>query len=684
MENAYAPISEACVKALSDKTYEKRKIAASEIEKMVADFNAKKNFGQIRRIIDVLSKDFVTSNDSNKKKGGLIALAATSIALGKDTEKFIDEIVNPVLNCLMDSDTRVRYFASESLYNVVKVSRGSIIPMFPSLFTSLSRLVTDPDQSVKNGSELLDRLLKDIVIESSSFFDLDAFIPLVRERIMAKNSFSRQFIISWISVLNSVPEINMVVYLPEIILGLFQMLEDNMLEIQRMCEALLAQFLKTIQADPKAADISQMMNVLIIQAQSTNPLIQFTAITWIKEFVQLAGGDIIAFSSGIFTAILPCLAFEGESKKNIKDCATAVNVHLLELMSSGHNNKQKNLENLDLDSVMEVLRQYLIHSSVPTKIAVLKWVHHLFTEVHDEMSSHANNLFPVLLRDCLSDNSDEVVLQAIVVLAEIVNSATAKGSDFDQLQYKHFLMELLTLFSENKLFLENRGTLIIRQLCRLLNAESIYRTFAEILQEENTNLRFASTMVRTLNMILLTTSDLFDLRNTLRDIKTERSASLFECLYRCWSHCAVSTVSLCLLAQCYQHVSEIVVLFAYMEITVDFLVEVDKLVQLIESPIFASLRLALVSHANDNVDAQHLSRALYGILMLIPQTEAFNLLRNRLQCVPNYWGQPARINSKSSNEAQSPVDFEKLFAHFKRIQDLHRLQRLEQRKKNQF
>nr|XP_019562748.2 protein VAC14 homolog [Aedes albopictus] len=682
MENAYAPISEACVKALSDKTYEKRKIAATEIEKMVADFNAKKSYGQIRRIIEVLSKDFVTSNDSNKKKGGLIALAAASIALGKDTERFIEEIVNPILNCLMDTDTRVRYFASESLYNVVKVSRGSIIPLFPSLFTSLSRLVTDPDQNVKNGSELLDRLLKDIVIESSGSFYLDSFIPLVRERIMAKNSFARQFIISWISVLNAVPEINMVVYLPEVLLGLFQMLEDNMPEIQRMCESLLTQFLKTIKADPTVVDIPQMMNVLIVQAQSSNALIQFTAISWIKEFVLLAKGDIIMFSSGIFTAILPCLAFEGESKKHIKDCATAVNIHLLELVSGEE--KHQNLKNLDLDSVMEVLRQYLIHSSVPTKIAVLKWVHHLFTEVHDEMSSHANNLFPVLLRDCLSDSSDDVVLQAIVVLAEIVNSATAKGSDFDQMQYKHFLMELLTLFSENRIFLDNRGTLIIRQLCRLLNAEYIYRTFAEILQEEKTNLKFASTMVRTLNMILLTTSDLFELRNTLRDIRNEKSASLFECLYKCWSHCAVSTLSLCLLAQCYQHVSEIVVLFADMEITVDFLVEIDKLVQLIESPIFASLRLVLVSHTNDNADAQHLSRALYGILMLIPQTEAFNLLRNRLQCVPNYWGQPAMINSKSSNESQSKINFKQLFEHFQRVQAMHHRQRLEQRKKNQF
>lgn len=55
---------------------------------------------------------------------------------------------------------KVRYFASESLYNVVKVARGAIVPLFPDIFSALSRLVTDPDQSVKNGSELLDRLLK--------------------------------------------------------------------------------------------------------------------------------------------------------------------------------------------------------------------------------------------------------------------------------------------------------------------------------------------------------------------------------------------------------------------------------------------------------------------------------------------------------------------------------------------
>lgn len=67
----------------------------------------------------------------------------------------------------------------------------------------------------------------------------------------------------------------------------------------------------------------------------------------------------------------------------------------------------------------------------------------------------------------------------------------------------------------------------------------------------------------------------------------QKSASLFECLYKSWAHCPVSTMSLCLLAQCYQHVSDLVIQFANLEITVEFLTEMDKLVQLIESPIFA-------------------------------------------------------------------------------------------------
>ena len=55
----------------------------------------------------------------------------------------------------------------------------------------LPQLADDPDPSVKNGAELLDRLIKDIVTEKPAF-DVDEFIPLLAERIHTIKPHVRQ------------------------------------------------------------------------------------------------------------------------------------------------------------------------------------------------------------------------------------------------------------------------------------------------------------------------------------------------------------------------------------------------------------------------------------------------------------------------------------------------------------
>jgi len=164
----YAPLSTACVRALNDRLYEKRKAAALEIEKMVKDFVSVGNTSQIKKLLKVLGAEFAISQNPHMRKGGLIGLAAMAIGLGRETGGYTEELITPILTCLSDADSRVRYYACESLYNVVKVSREAVLPLFNEIFSSISCVVADPDQNVKNGSELLDRLLKDIVTESKS------------------------------------------------------------------------------------------------------------------------------------------------------------------------------------------------------------------------------------------------------------------------------------------------------------------------------------------------------------------------------------------------------------------------------------------------------------------------------------------------------------------------------------
>ena len=56
----------------------------------------------------------------------------------------------------------------------------------------------------------------------------------------------------------------------------------------------------------------------------------------------------------------------------------------------------------------------------------------------------------------------------------------------------------------------------------MLNAEDIYRALSEIIVQEE-DFQFAALMVRYLNMILLTSSELFDLRNQLRELASQAS-----------------------------------------------------------------------------------------------------------------------------------------------------------------
>ncbi|XP_010183877.1 PREDICTED: protein VAC14 homolog, partial [Mesitornis unicolor] len=306
---------------------------------------------------------------------------------------------------------------------------------------------------------------------------------------------------------------------------------------------------------------------------------------------------------------------------------------------------------LNLDGIVQVLDCHLHDTSIGmmTRIAVLKWLYHLYIKTPRKMFRHTDSLFPILLRT-LSDESDEVILKDLEVLAEIASSPAGQteglgpsdGPDvrpspvelhvparagqlgssgtkglecspstptMNSYFYK-FMINLLKRFSSERKLLETRGAFIIRQLCLLLNAENIFHSMADILLREE-DLKFASTMVHTLNTILLTSSELFQLRNQLKDLKTPESRNLFCCLYRSWCHNPVTTVSLCFLTQNYKH--------AY-----------DLIQKLYPSGVFY-LRLQLLDVKNN----PYLIKALYGLLMLLPQSSAFQLLSHRLQCVPN-------------------------------------------------
>lgn len=187
---------------------------------------------------------------------------------------------------------------------------------------------------------------------------------------------------------------------------------------------------------------------------------------------------------------------------------------------------------------------------------------------------------------------------------------------------------------------------------------------------------------QTLNLILLTSRELLEVRQILQSVSSESAkgagkgngkgqsgADLFIPLYRSWCHNPTATLSLCLLSRMYEQATYLINSFAEIEITVGFLVEIDKLVQLIESPIFTQLRLQLLEPRK----YPYLYKALYGLLMLLPQSGAFESLKARLMTVSTFATIPLGIveDEKRDTKSRPQIDFKPLLEHFKTVQERH-------------
>lgn len=834
-------------KALNDKLYDKRKAGALELEAQVRDALANKDYDKIQRIVYQLCHEYAYAvHQPHARNGGLIGLAAASIALGSEVARYLEEIVPPVLACFSDQDARVRYYACESMYNIAKVAKGEILLYFNEVFDALCKLAADSEASVKNGAELLDRLVKDIVSESAASyvsilhhpedaidddsalgesaapsvdlpiaFSLPKFIPLLQERINVLNPFTRTFLVSWITLLDSIPDLELVSYLPSFLGGLLKFLSDPNQDVHTATQTALDRFLSEIKKiarikrglaesrksqgeEGKKSSRSSMKSGRSVQSShdveagsetnvdeapesvseetdsttmndrasgmtdgdwipgqdvqidypkildtlvtylsdSPEEEIQLICLRWIDSFFEICPEDILLFVPRLLSHVLPAMANEIEQ---VRLAANRVNSslmdHIMSLpdenkaegsrvtqlqLSSGANRevtdrRESNYSlkggrsstrestadlkatetkpksdteaptpaerddastsprpgaELDYEAAVNSLTLQFLNEHEATRVAALSWLIMLHRKAPRKILAINDATFPALLKT-LSDPAESVVTRDLLLLSQI-----SKNSDDSY--FTSFMVSLLSLFATDRRLLETRGNLIIRQLCVSLSPERIYRTLADCLERDE-DVEFASIMVQNLNNNLITAPELADLRKRLRNLETREGQAFFVTLFRSWCHNAVATFSLCLLAQAYEQAYHLLQIFGELEMTVNMLIQIDKLVQLLESPVFTYLRLQLLEPEK----YPHLYKCLYGLLMLLPQSSAFAALKNRLNSVsaigylhiaPRTAPTPTtsgfeRTNRLKSREGEGGIKWQELLEKFKQVQE---------------
>ena len=577
-------------------------------------------------------------------------------------------------------------------------------------------------------------------------FSLPRFIPLLQERIYVLNPFTRTFLVSWVTLLDTIPDLELVAYLPAFLGGLFKFLSDPNRDVHIATQGALERFLNEIkkiskirrgiaerndgevkekktgpsevaslasspslesrksnstesdsnEEEPGSADddwipgqdvqvdhpkILEILVDFLDPASGSEEEIHLTALRWIDGFFEISPEDILAFAPRLLSQVLPAMA---SGMDQVRQAANRVNNSLMEYVNSfpdepgakeirpsplsriptsallGGDSKSRpnssanirpaqspdqELEakkdeelvpsgppspgvlepprpttELDYEATIGTLTHHFMNVHEATRAAALGWLIMLHRKAPRKVLATNEVTFPALLKT-LSDPSEAVVTRDLHLLSQM--SKNSEDSYFTT-----FMASLLQLFCTDRTLLETRGNLIIRQLCVNLSPERIYRILAETIEKDE-DVEFASIMVQNLNNNLITAPELSDLRKRLRSFDAKDGQTFFVTLFRSWCHNAVSTFSLCLLAQAYEQAYNLLQIFAELEMTVNMLIQIDKLVQLLESPVFTYLRLQLLEPDK----YPYLYKCLYGVLMLLPQSSAFAALKNRLNSV---------------------------------------------------
>ena len=207
---------------------------------------------------------------------------------------------------------------------------------------------------------------------------------------------------------------------------------------------------------------------------------------------------------------------------------------------------------------------------------------------------------------------------------------------------------------------------VIRYMCTLQPAEFIFVSFGleleqYLLRRRKTrttinkqqifktaqDLDFVSNFVSVMINVFLTSNETLDLRNILKDciskkgrgLRDENRAQLFYILLNTFAHNIMAILSLCIWAGAYLTASTFLHKIDPLDINLMCYVELDQLIEFLERPLFQDLHLRMLECDTDpgqEGSGAMLYRVLKSILMLIPQSTSYSILKERLLTVARF------------------------------------------------
>ena len=582
--------------AISDRSYDTRLSASSEVQKILARSSKDSTLPKID-LITAVKTEFLSRANANSRKGGLMLLGCIAVGPGNVcADEMRRSIIVESSKLIDDEDSSVRFAACECMYNVM----ASVVlneDVFRTLFDSLCKIESDPE--IQSSGASFDRSLRDLVMSSKSQ-EVGVFIA-VESRILYPHNFVKQVSIGWLRFLRATFPSTFAMRLPKIVPALISTLShSSSRDIEVSVDSFICQILADIESgllEVNIDDVDQLCDVLLKFAKFQSSLNERSRVV-LFEFFRIFCPSMI--SSNTCTGALVAV------RSSICDPSTPEDVRISCMRTnSAMINCSKFVEAVCRTNGQDIRELFSVigASRSPQITQLVSWVYRLKPSLLGLPPSEYLSITRALWYSRNEDSRSEISKILEVVLTQYKNSIDALGND---------LVDLLVSTKHDPVFWEVIWGIV---------GEHHVEIFPDLIKSVTCSLQkdeddFGNLLILAIIRVFVTSED-----SVIREVTTD---SKFLTVLRNAS--PVAFLLVCIRANSFEPVAEAFTHWHENHTSLDS-ETLDVFVDVFESEALFAQRMSLV-----RPEGTSLANVLMNILLLSnPECRASKSIGSRLQ-----------------------------------------------------
>ena len=288
----------------------------------------------------------------------------------------------------------------------------------------------------------------------------------------------------------------------------------------------------------------------------------------------------------------------------------------------------------NLRKIEKVLVSYITKNiNEQSVFLVLEWTNQLYNQFESKLFGN-EEIYIEKLVNIIPNSNKNILTQIMKTLCLICDK---------QPEFVDYIINLIIkLFSTEQNLINLYGIKVLKSLSKTIDSFTIFKIFCDNLLKSN-DIFFVMKITKILNLFLLSENECQNIRNELSKKKpisldnnnkeninnSKSDYNLFEKLFYLWAFNPFMTVLLSMYCNYFELSYYLTLELSKIKLQENDYIELCQIIQIFESSIFNSVRVKLL-RPKKNI---FLVKTLYALLMILPQTNSFDSLNNRIKSV---------------------------------------------------